>query len=842
MAVHPKPRPVQDRAVPPERKHAPLLLAAGLGAAVVIAGIGIAFVTLRKPPPPQPARKTAAAVEPEFSVKIHQRDLGRERKITILAKANVRFKPEDLSLEDGAGKEYPATPADARDCFLRDVQREPGAKAVSFRAPAGAETLDLRLPGGKTVPVYRRPGPEAERPFSSPVRFEDWTLVAQGMLTPGLDFDLEIRARPAVDTPLPLDPKEFLLLTDGGQVLAPQVRTEGDPLRLRYPGIHKSARRLLLQTGFRGERPEYWVHPVAPAEEAPPVKPDPAAPKVEAPPPAPAGLRAAFEARLSDPVAALRFLAAPPSDEAKRLAREALARLIPEDAAAGMKAFAEGKADLAEKSLARAALLADPYSPDLSRQLMRALFLMKQPRKVPTECTTCSGAGAAPCGACRKGLSEGACPRCEAKGQVACLLCEGSGTMDHHGYKGSLVLIVEKDIRIKHQSRMGTLKAQTLTYQTGPCTDGQFPLRTESVVTADGTRKTDSVQQPCTKFWDEMKLFVFSGKAKIKVLNPRGQLVPFPPIAAKRFFTDYEHCKGGRVTCDRCTGKKTDPCAFCAGKGKAMLLCAGCEGTSLKACAACKGYGDTAWLAGLLPPASAPELSQALAQNAAALRGWLDERARLASRREDLARRFEEAEKGLDPTAKLTADTLEVACPRCKGQGGDCEECWATGRREYYDGTPQYERYALVERLKRQIEDKGERPADPPSFGIIAAAEAATTAGPVKPPPVLPPVSDPARKPAASLPVPPAVQDLIRKADALHETGRANLQKAKTSTDPAIWMDAAAKALADIKQAQTLYATAQEKLDDLGIEVPKELLQKFRINMQALVMARRAAP
>jgi len=754
--------------------------------------------------------------------------------------ASVPFKPADLVLVDGAGREYPASPEDARECFLREVQTEPAARAFSFRPPGDVSSLDLRLPGGKTAPVYRRSGTEAERPLGSPVRCEDWTITARGTLSPNFDFDLEVHARPSVETPLPLDPRGFVLVTDQGKAIAPQVRTEGDPIRLHYAGIPPSTRRIRFQTGFRGERLEYLVHPVTPREEGPAAVPAP--PRVEEPKPAPGNLRAAFEAKLADPLAALRFLAGQPSDEAKRLAREALARLIPEDVAAGTKAIGEGKADPAERPLTRAALLADPYSPDLSRQLMRALFLLKQPRKVPTGCATCGGAGSAPCAACQKGLAEGACPRCEAKGQVACLLCEGSGTMDHHGYKGTLELAVERDIRIKYQGRMGTLKAQTLAYQMSPCSNGHFPLRTESVVTAGGARKTDSVQQPCGKFWDEMKMFVFSGKARIKVLNPKGQLVPFSSVAAKRFFADYETCKGGRVTCDRCAGKKTDTCDRCAGKGRAMLLCPACEGTSLKACAACRGYGESAWLAGLLPPASAPELSQALAREAEALKGWLDERARRSSRREDLTRRLEEARKGLDPTAKLTPDILEVTCPRCRGQGGECEECWGTGRREYYDGTPQYERYALVERLKRQTEDRGEPAAGPPPVGPIAAAEAGTTAGPVKPPPVLPPLTDPARKPAASLPVPPAVQETIRRADALHETGRSNLEKAKTTSDQAVWMEAAARALSDLKQAQTLYATAQEKLDDLGIEVPKELLQKFRINMQALVMARRTAP
>lgn len=809
-------------------------------ATAALAGIVAALAACRPAQPPPPPAKPAAAVEPRFAVLVHQRDLGRERKITLLVKANVRLNAEEIALQDGAGKDYPASPADPRDCFLREVQREPGAQAFSFRVPAAADPLDLRLPGGKTVPVFRRPGPEAEQPPSSPARFDDWTVTARGALTPAFEFDLEIRAQPAVDRPLPLDPRDFLLLADGGLALAPQVRTDGNPIRLHYTGIPRSARKLLVQTGLRGERPAYWVFPVEPPADAPPPKAE--APRAEPPKPSAEGLRPRFESALSDPVAAIRLLAGEPSDEARRIAREALARIIPQESSAGMKAFAEGRAEAAETSLTRAAILSAPYSPGLSRQLMRAFFLMKQPRKTPTGCASCGGAGATPCGACANGLAEGPCPRCEAKGVVACILCEGSGTMDHHGYKGTLVLTVEKDIRIRYQGRMGTLNAQTLTWRMQPCDGGHFSLQTESVVTAGGARRTDSVRQPCGKFWEEMKLFVFNGKAGIRILNPKGQLVPFPPAAAKRFFADYEHCKNGRVTCDRCAGKKTDPCSTCAGKGKALLPCPACEGTSLRPCAACGGFPPSAWLAALLPPAKAPELCQALAAHEAALKGFLDERSRRAARREELARRLEEASKGLDPTAKLTPHTLEIACPRCKGKGGECEDCWSTGRREYFDGTPQYEHYARVERLKRQVEERGEPPPGPPVFGPLAAAEAATTAGPATPPPAWPPAADPARKPAAALPVPPSVQDLIRQADALHETGRANLEKAKTSSDPAVWMEAASRALADLKQAQTLYATAQEKLDDLGIEVPKELLQKFRINMQALVIARRTAP
>lgn len=83
---------------------------------------------------------------------------------------------------------------------------------------------------------------------------------------------------------------------------------------------------------------------------------------------------------------------------------------------------------------------------------------------------------------------------------------------------------------------------------------------------------------------------------------------------------------------------------------------------------------------------------------------------------------------------------------------------------------------------------------------------------------------------------------MIKKADDLHETGKSHLEKSKTTSDNATWIDEGVKALADFKNAQVLYTAAQEKLDEEGAAVPKSLQEKFRTNMQGLVMARKQVP
>lgn len=559
---------------------------------------------------------------------------------------------------------------------------------------------------------------------------------------------------------------------------------------------------------------------------------------------APQDPQAAFEAkRAQDPVAAFKQLATTPGEPAKAVARPALARQIAEDAAAGLKAWGEGKADVAEKHLARAALLADPYSPDYSRQLMRLVFLLKQPRKAPPDCGACKNAGSAPCPGCKQtGSAPGPCSRCEAKGSVPCILCDGSGSLDHHGYKGTLVLTVERDTRVTFtaddgKTRSGTLPSQALTYQMATCSGGSFHLQTESVVRKTGARKNDSANQPCETFWKQMKMFVFSGKAKIKVLNNKGQLTPISSTSARRFFGDYETCKGGHVPCDRCEGKKTDPCSTCQGKGQASLLCAACEGTTAAPCGACKGYGQPIWLKSLLP--EAPALSKALQDRAAALKLWLDERARAAHRKEDLARRLADAKKGADPTAKFSPDVVDVQCTVCKGRAGECEACWGAGRREYTFGTPQFERYALIDRINRQLGEAAKAAPPLPVFGPLPEAETPTAvaAAPVPggtPAPLVPPVMNVA--------IPATVEEMIKKGDELYALGKEHLEKSKASGDNTVWIEEGLKAVAALRNAQMLYATAQEKLDEIGAAVPKELQQKFRTNMQALVMARKQVP
>ncbi len=545
--------------------------------------------------------------------------------------------------------------------------------------------------------------------------------------------------------------------------------------------------------------------------------------------------------RATDPIAAFKLLSDNPGDAAQKIARAAIAKQITQDLAAGLKAHADGKSDQAEVPFARAALLADLYSPDFSRQLTRMGFLNKQPRKTTTGCATCKGAGAAPCAACQQGLVLGNCTRCEAKGSVPCLLCDGSGQLDHRGYKGTLVLVAERDVRVSFKNDQGKtvsgrLDAQTLTYTMSPCSGGSFGLQTDTVNAKTGAKKTGSVNQPCAKFWGEMKMFVFNGKAKIKVNDNKGQLRPLTSTGARRFFGDYEICAAGHVACDRCTGKKTDPCSVCAGKGKAMVACDKCEGAGMIACATCKGYGDSSWVAKVLP--SAPGLAKALTDQAAEIKSWIDERQRRGNRQVDLARRLEEAKKGTDPTAKITTDFVDIVCPKCKGNGSECEECWGAGRREYHEGTAQYERYALLEKLARQLGDLVKNPLAPLALPALPESEASAPVVIEKrtPQPL------PAGKPPAGMEMPKTVDEMIKKADDLHASGKTHLEKSKAASDNATWIDEGMKALSDFKNAQILYTAAQEKLDDTGETVPRALLEKFRINMQGLVMARKQVP
>jgi hypothetical protein len=261
------------------------------------------------------------------------------------------------------------------------------------------------------------------------------------------------------------------------------------------------------------------------------------------------------------------------------------------------------------------------------------------------------------------------------------------------------------------------------------------------------------------------------------------------------------------------------------------------------ACAVCKGYGDSTWIASLAAPASAPVLCRVLGDQAAILKAWIDDRQRRANRQVSLSRRLEEAKKGLDPTAKLTPDFVDIVCPRCKGNGSECEDCWSAGRREYYEGTAQYERYALVDKLTRQLEDLAKSPIQPPALGPLPESE---TAAPLAQNPAARPATPAPALPAGPVPgglaLPKTVEEMIKKADEFHESGKSHLEKSKAAADNQTWIDEGVKALSDFKNAQILYTAAQEKIDETGGTVPRTLLDKFRTNMQGLVMARKQVP
>lgn len=829
-------------------KKPPVLLFAGIGggALLLIIILAVAFSSggggPAAPAAPTRPRKDALpkpAEAPATTVRLYQVDTGSSRVVTVLVGGKGRKSPADIMLVDDAGKKYTASPAEAREHFLRELKEDPGATAVSFRAPASAGSLDLVLPGGKTEPIYRPPGPRELPTLPATAKSEGWTLKASGSMKDG-GFELELQPTRAAATPRPLRPERIYALTDGGNMLSPRVLSR-DPIRLRYEGLPSATKEIRIQIGFRAPKPAYFVFKVGGGGARVASGAKPAAPKPAAPVPEKPDVKKLFEARRSDIIGALKFLGTQPVDQARPIARETVAMTISQDLVAGMKALTDGDAAAAEKRLTRAALLASPYQPEFSRQLMRMIFLSGKPRRTLTGCAACSGAGARACKACTAGRTEGACPRCESKGKVDCLVCEGAGNLDHFGYRGRIEIQITRPykFRMQYQGKMRsfTMHRQTITYTVQPCSGrGSFHQSWDSINTETGKNSPGSKQQTCEKFWEELKKNVFNGKAKLRIPDRSGNLVKFSSISARRFFTDFEKCESGHVTCDRCLGKKRNTCTVCTGKGKSEVMCSVCEGTTLRLCDTCSGYGDSSWLKKILP--AAPALSQALGGQAMALRGWLDARARIAANKTQIAVRLKEARKGLDPTAKLTADLVEIKCTRCKGNSRTCLDCWATGRREYPAGTTTYARYALAGRLERRMKNVDKAAADRPDLKPLSVREAsAATARTPAAPAAVPP-----RPKFREVAIPATVEEMIATADGLFQKGLGHLKKSKGSQDNSTWINEGHLALEALRNAQTLYATAQETLDAKGLTVPRTLLKKFRTNMQALVMARKQLP
>ncbi len=784
-------------------------------------------------PRPEPKPKT----EPRLEVKIHHRDLGRFREITLLVSSDLAMAPEAIELVDDEGNVYNGEKANPAELFLEEFQNDPGALAVAFSPPGTASSLDVRLPDGRTRPVYRR---ELESVLSPSAAFQrdGWKLKASGTPVQDSGYELTLQATPERPAPPPLHPKDFILITDGRDLLTPKTVSE-KPLRLRYGPLPASVKTLRLQTFLRGRELRYLEFSLKSVE---PSKPDtPPAPPPDAPPDTPpvaktlppSSLRSGFEARRSDPVKALKFLAEHAGDDARELGRPFLAETIEKDLAQGLKDFAEGRHAEADRRLTRAALLSSPFSPSLSLQLVRALMTSKHPRRTATPCSTCSNSGSTPCTACKSGLVSGPCPRCHAGGRISCLLCNGDGQVDHYGYTGTLVLILPRSIRVRTAQGMGTLPAQTVTYRMSSCSSGTFSLTTYYKAAASGQTSQQSLQQSCTRFWNEMKMFVFNGRAMIKVPDDKNQLVTYRPSSAKRLFADYERCRDGLVPCERCRAQKDETCPRCDGAKTALVPCPSCGSSTRLVCTSCKGYGDASWLSKLFR--AAPSLSLTLSRHAADLKNWVDARAGHASWNRNLAERLTEMKKGLDPNAKFRPGAVEIACTRCSGKGGDCEACWRTGRVEHVEGTCQYERYALVQRLEQRIAKAAESTGPPPPFGFFSVPRADLPTGRVRIGPVV-------KNPGGPVPLPKAVEKMIKEADAFYASGCGHLTQAKRTRDNTTWIQESRLALDDLRKAQTLYTSAQETLDMQGLPSPQTLVMKYRTNLQALVIARKQAP
>ena len=758
---------------------------------------------------------------PSFKIISHVLDAGRSLQVTCLVVGKGLKKPV---LRDETDRTYEGSETDPADLFFAEIERVAVAKAFEFQAPTSVRSLDLKIPGGESHVVYRKPGIAHFKRIPAAVRLAGQRLDVSGRPVGDGGLELTVTAVPDHPNAEAFNPATFYLLTDRGKMISPRVRGE-KPYVLRYDGIPPTVRKARIQTGFRGPRPDYLL--VAMPERTA-AKPTPVAPAPADATPKAADLKARFSAEAArDPIAALRSLAGKPAADARPLARNAIAHAINVDLAAGKKAIEAGDGAVAERHLSRAALLAAPYHAPLSDMLVKMIHLAKEPRKGRLTCSACSGSGAADCKSCEKGLVPGDCSHCASRGKADCFLCGATGKLDHYGFRGKLVLTVPRTIKVVMRSGRGTLYAQTINWNMSPCAgQGSFNLHTQNRLHATGRGKQSQVRQTCANFWKEMKMFVFNGRAEIRIAGKQGLVVPFAPVAARRFLADYGRCKAGKVPCDLCEGKMQTRCILCGGRGKSPAPCTTCAGSGHQACSSCHGYGDASWLKRILP--EAPAIASALKAQAAEIDLWLQARARLETRRSEVARALTEVRKKLDSRAKLTEYLVEVPCPRCKGKR--CAECWATGRREYGAGTAEYARYDMARRLERRLEVLKTARADDPEILVIPVLK-----------PNAPVVMVQPRK-MRTVEIPGTVKEMIRKADGLHKTGLSHLLTSKESKDEKIWIDEGYKALDDLRNAQTLYASAQETLDAKGQESPMELLKKFRINMQALVMARKQVP
>jgi hypothetical protein len=349
------------------------------------------------------------------------------------------------------------------------------------------------------------------------------------------------------------------------------------------------------------------------------------------------------------------------------------------------------------------------------------------------------------------------------------------------------------------------------------------------------------VTKKCDELWKELRRWVFNGRAKVEVSGAGGKMERLTAEAARRFFADYDECASGKVPCDACLKRGTTTCPACQGRTSRLWACSLCAGAGLVACTTCGVTGDGSWIAALVPIAEGP--GDALAKHGIAIEEWLDERMRLAARAATIAAQLKTAKTTLDATAKLGETAVNIACETCKGKSTTCEACWGVGRREYPEGTPTFEKYKAVAKLERLLtEAEAGRKAPPAIAGLKLEETAAKPEPKPAPKPVELPKTTGGVSDAEISTLPKETRKLIGEAEALYEKGAAHLAKAKAAGDAETWTSESRSALESLRKAQAGFAAAQESLDAKGIDTPRALMEKARKCLQALVMARKAAP
>ncbi|HKS16872.1 MAG TPA: hypothetical protein VJU16_06140, partial [Planctomycetota bacterium] len=466
----------------------------------------------------------------------------------------------------------------------------------------------------------------------------------------------------------------------------------------------------------------------------------------------------------------------------------------------------------------------------------------------------CKGTGEADCAMCHYGTNAQSCRNCEGKGQGSCAHCSGKGRIVHAGYGGDLRFKIESEFKayvvVGGKKRLATINPQWIFWSVKPC-GGTGKCEINSSTTPLDPNKpagqSGKIHLTCAEIFDQIKVNVFNGKAKMYTSEKDKDLLS--PEQAKRFFAEYEKCSGGHLPCDACEGKKSGKCVPCGGKGVRLAACSTCRGSGSTPCPTCLASGDSSWLAAKIPATRVPALGSCLDTHVKALQEWQDKRAKERARRDQVRTRLIDAKKGLDATAKLTPEYVNVTCGKCSGKGGACEECWGAGRREYHPGTPTYEKYAAARKLEDQLAQLSKA-----SYGVstadiqlhIADNSIDSTKMP-QPAPAEPP--KPPKPAGVGSGIGGKISDLatelqerIAKADLMHEDGKKAYEKAAgAGDDNEKRKNEAVKAKNLFRDAQSLYAFVQEFLDEAGIDTPQALVDKVSTNLQALKMARNMA-